>query len=177
MSGGAAPGRLARLFAPRALRWSLVELCRRTTLEGWEHLQAAEAAGRGVILIASSGAPWPVAARALAAWAGPLHLALPDGAAGRRLARLACAGDGAPRLAAEPAAVERALGEGGKVLVLAEPGARPPLVPPSIADDVPRLAITVERPRRGRYRLVVGAAGAEAPPGALTAAGERPERG
>lgn len=149
------PALLARLFAPRVLRWSLVELCRRTTLDGWEHLQAAEAAGRGVALIAASDAPWPVAARALAAWAGPLHLALPADARDRRTARLACSSSGAgPRLAAGPTAVRNALGVGDKVLftVGAETSAEL-----SLPDGVPVLPIAVENTGRGRYRLVISA--------------------
>ena len=144
-----------RLFAPRALRWTLVELCRRTTLEGWDELQAAAAAGRGIALVAPAGALWPVAARALAAWTGPLHLALPAGERDRRLARLVCAGgDSAPLLAAGPASVQGALAAGAKVLFVIEAGSPGP-PPPAIPDDVPRLAIAIERPGRGRYRLII----------------------
>lgn len=147
-------GSLARLFAPRSLRWSLVELCRRTTLEGWDELQAAAAAGCGVALIAPAGGSWPVAARAIAAWAGPLHLALPAGARDRRLARLACAGGAAaPRLAAGPDAVSTALAAGETVLFVIEAGTA--LDALAIPDEVPLVAIAVERLRRGRYRLVV----------------------
>jgi hypothetical protein len=148
-------GSLARLFAPRSLRWSLVELCRRTTLEGWDELQAAAAAGCGVALIAPAGGSWPVAARAIAAWAGPLHLALPAGARDRRLARLACAGGAAaPRLAAGPDAVGTALAAGETVLFVVEGGSPEPS-PPAVAGDLPRLAIAIEQPGRGRYRLVI----------------------
>jgi hypothetical protein len=154
VSGGLAGlGWPARLFAPRALRWSLVELCRRTTLAGWDDLQAAAAAGRGVALTTPAGAPWLVAARALAAWAGPLHLALPAGEADRRLARLACAGgEPGPRLAADPDAILSALAAGEKVLFVA--GAAAGLDVPAIPGHVPRVTVAVERPRRGRYRLV-----------------------
>jgi hypothetical protein len=144
----------ARLIAPRALRWSLVELCRRTTLVGWDELQAAAAAGRGVGLIARAGAAWFVAARALAAWAGPLHLALPAGERDRRLARLACAGgDLGLRLAADPDAARAALAGGEKVLFVVDAGAA--LEALALPDEVPRVAIAVESARHGRYRLVL----------------------
>jgi len=143
-----------RLFAPRALRWSLVELCRRTTLAGWDDLQAAAAAGRGVTLLTPSGAPWLVAARALAAWAGPLHLALPAGEPDRRLARLACArADPAPRLAADPEAIRGALAAGESVLFVVDAAIAPDAA--AIPDETPRVTVAVERPRRGRYRLVL----------------------
>jgi hypothetical protein len=144
----------ARLFAPRALRWSLVELCRRTTLVGWEHLQSPEAAGRGIALVTPAGTPWFVAARALAAWAGPLHRALPAGETDRRLARMACAGgDPGPRLAADPEALHRALAAGETVLFVVDAAIAPG--DPPIPDGMPRLTVAVERPRRGRYRLVL----------------------
>lgn len=150
---------LGRLFDPRPLRWSLVELCRRTTHEGWENLQTAEAAGRGVALVVAAGTPWVVAARALAAWAGPLHLALPAGADDRRLARLAGTnGDDGPRLAADPETVAGLLAAGEKVLFVARGEAPPDLAPlPAVAAPAV-LRVTVERPSRGRYRVVIGSA-------------------
>ncbi len=156
----ARPGPLARLFAPRALRWSLIELCRRTTHEGWERLLAAEAAGRGVALVIPAGGPWVVAARALAAWAGPLHLALPSGAAERRLARLVCSldGEGSSLLAPDPETVRSVLATRGKVLFVIAGEAGPDLARPSIPAGVPVLPLAVERPSRGRYRVVVGGA-------------------
>jgi hypothetical protein len=136
------------------LRWSLVELCRRTSLEGWDELQAAAAAGRGVALLTSAGAPWLVAARALAAWAGPLHLALPASERDRRLARLACAGgDPGPHLAAGPDGARAALTVGEKVLFVIDAGNAPD--PPAVPDGVPLVAIAVKLARRGRYRLVL----------------------
>lgn len=144
-----------RLFARRTLRWSLVELCRRTTLDGWDDLQEAAAAGRGVALLVSEGDEWPVAARALAGWAGPLHLALPAGGRARRLADLVCAdGASAPRPASGPDVVGRALAAGEKVLFVVETGSPPP-PPPAIPEGVAVLDVTVERPRRGRYRVVI----------------------
>lgn len=154
------PGLLSRLLAPRALRWSLVELCRRTTHDGWENLHAAEAAGRGVALVIPPGTRWVVAARALAAWAGPLHLALPAAAADRKLARLVCTSDReSPLLAADPEATNRVLAAGEKVLFVIE-GAEPrDLAPRPIPEGAPIVPLRVERPSRGRYRLVICEAG------------------
>lgn len=158
MSGSLGAGWPARLLAPRALRWNLVELCRRTSLEGWDALQAAAAAERGVALITSAGAPWLVAARALAAWAGPLHLALPAGDRDRRLARLACAsGDPGPRLAEGADAARGVLAAGGTVLFVVEAGTALDALP--IPDEIPQVAIAVERTRRGRYRLILSPRG------------------
>jgi hypothetical protein len=156
---GARPGPLARLLERllerRALRWSLVDLCRRTTHEGWEHLRAAEAAGRGVALVTPAGTLWVVAARALAAWAGPLHLAMPAGAADRRLAQLTCGGDG-PQLATSSKAITEALSRGARVLFVGSLE-----VPTEIQDALPFTCLSVVRlrvvrHRRGRYRLVIG---------------------
>lgn len=148
-------GWLTRPFAPRPLRWSLVELCRRTSLVGWEHLLAAQAAGGGVGLVAESGTPWPVAARAIAAWAGPLHLAPPGRAADRRLARLACSGDDGPREAPSPEAAREALSAGGTVLFVAAAGAPNELAAAAFPDGTGVLRVLVERAPRGRYRVSI----------------------
>lgn len=148
------PGWLALLLAPRPLRWSLVELCRRTTLDGWDELQSAAAAGRGVALLASSDDQWPVAARALAGWAGPLHLALTADGRSARWARLWSAdGESSPRPADGADAVGKALAAGEKVLFVIEAGSPPR--PTAIPDGVPVLDVAIERPQRGRYRLVI----------------------
>lgn len=159
MSGrsGARRSFLGRLLLPAPLRGSLVELCRRTTHEGWDRLQAATAAGAGVALVTSASAPWPVAARALAAWAGPLHLALPEDAAGRTLARLLCTGDPeSPRLAGDPPSIEAALTGGGRVLFVIAGDVAPDRITLPIPDEARVLPISVEQPGRGRYRLVIG---------------------
>jgi len=163
-SGDRRPSPLARLLGRsterRALRWNLVELCRRTAHEGWEHLQAAEAAGRGVALVVAAAGPWVIAARALAAWAGPLHLAPPAGAAERRLARRLCsAGRDRPRLAPDDDAAGRALAAGEKVLYVVAGQTASGLAPPAIPAGVPILPLAVEHSSRGRYRLVVGKPG------------------
>lgn len=148
---------LTRWLLPAPLRWSLVELCRRTTHEGWERLLEATTAGGGVVLIASAGSSWPVAARALAAWAGPLHLALPEGAGDRRLARLLCAGGPeSPRLAPDPASIAAALAAGGKVLFVLPSNTPLDRPTPPIQSGTPALPVAVEQPARGRYRLVIG---------------------
>lgn len=81
-------------------RFDLVTLCRHLSLEGWEHLQEAETAGRGVLLLTSALGYPGIAARAVGAYAGPV---------------LPAAGD--------RAALERVLAAGGKAMVVLD---RPP---------------------------------------------------
>lgn len=60
-----------------AHRFDLVELCRRTTLEDWDHLLDArrQAAPRGVFVMTAHFGVWEQAAHALGAWGGgPLHV-------------------------------------------------------------------------------------------------------
>jgi KDO2-lipid IV(A) lauroyltransferase len=57
-----------------ATRFDLVALCRRVTLEGWEHLEAAEAEGRGVFILSAHLGVWEIAAWAVGTYAGPLHV-------------------------------------------------------------------------------------------------------
>ena len=56
-----------------AARFDLVELCRRLTLEGWDHLQTAASAGRGVLVLTADLGSWEIATRAVGTYAGPLH--------------------------------------------------------------------------------------------------------
>jgi KDO2-lipid IV(A) lauroyltransferase len=177
-------------------RFDLVELCRRLTLEGWDHLQAAEAAGRGVLVLTGHLGLWEVVAWAVGAYAGPVH------ALGRPLAN--------PRLAAEHArTAERfglrlqpersatgemaaALAAGEKVAAVIDrpppPGADRVAVPflgrPIEVSSLPaRLALQLGAPAvpvfalpapRGRYRLIVRP-GIQ-PPNPGTAADPDPER-
>lgn len=60
-------------------RFDLVELCRRMDLEGWEHLQEAEAragdeAGVGVVVLSAHLGLWEVAAYPPGIYGGPLHV-------------------------------------------------------------------------------------------------------
>jgi KDO2-lipid IV(A) lauroyltransferase len=59
-----------------AYRFDLVELCRRTTLDGWDHLLAARraAAPRGIFVITAHFGPWEQGPLALGSWGGPLHV-------------------------------------------------------------------------------------------------------
>ena len=61
----------AFLDALSARRFDAPELCRRVTWEGFEHLTQAEAAGRGVIVLAAHFGNWEVVPAALAATWGP----------------------------------------------------------------------------------------------------------
>lgn len=55
-----------------ARRFAASELCRRVTWEGFEHLLAAERAGRGVIVLSAHFGNWEVVPAALAATHGPM---------------------------------------------------------------------------------------------------------
>lgn len=55
-------------------RFDLVGLCRRLTLEGWEHLEAAEARGKGVFITSGHLGNWEVAAYPVGIYRGPFHV-------------------------------------------------------------------------------------------------------
>lgn len=55
-------------------RFDLVELCRRLTLEGWEHVEEAEALDRGVFFLSAHLGYWEVAAYPPGIYGGPLHV-------------------------------------------------------------------------------------------------------
>lgn len=54
-------------------RFDAVELCERLTLEGWEHVVAAQEAGRGALLLSAHLGNWEMAGHALGLYRGPLH--------------------------------------------------------------------------------------------------------
>jgi KDO2-lipid IV(A) lauroyltransferase len=53
-------------------RFDPVELCQRFTYEGWEHLDAAAAAGKGVFLLTAHLGLWEIAALPVGLYKGPL---------------------------------------------------------------------------------------------------------
>jgi KDO2-lipid IV(A) lauroyltransferase len=55
-------------------RLDAVGFCRRLTLAGWEHLAAAEGAGRGVLVLSAHLGNWEVAARPVGLYRGPFHV-------------------------------------------------------------------------------------------------------
>jgi KDO2-lipid IV(A) lauroyltransferase len=55
-------------------RFDAVELCRRWTLEGWEHLDAAEARGRGVLVMSAHLGHWEIAALPVGLYRGDFHV-------------------------------------------------------------------------------------------------------
>lgn len=59
-----------------ARRFDLVEMCRRVTLEGWEHVGEARrrAAPRGVFIMTAHMGLWEMAAHVFGTYAGPLHV-------------------------------------------------------------------------------------------------------
>jgi len=55
-------------------RLDAVGFCRRLTLVGWERLAAAEAHGRGVLVLSAHLGNWEVAARPVGLYRGPFHV-------------------------------------------------------------------------------------------------------
>ena len=51
-----------------------VEFCRRLTIRGWHHLDAAEAQGRGVVVFGGHTGNWEIAARTLGLYRTPYHI-------------------------------------------------------------------------------------------------------
>jgi Kdo2-lipid IVA lauroyltransferase/acyltransferase len=54
-------------------RFDAVELCRRFSFEGWEHLNRAAAMGRGVFLLGAHLGSWEISGRAIGLYHGVLH--------------------------------------------------------------------------------------------------------
>ncbi|HXU45780.1 MAG TPA: hypothetical protein VN783_09650, partial [Thermoanaerobaculia bacterium] len=54
-------------------RFDLVELCRRITYEGWEHVEAAESAGKGVFVLGSHLGYWELSGRPIGLYRGTVH--------------------------------------------------------------------------------------------------------
>ena len=55
-----------------SLRFDLVELCRRTTISGMEHVVAAEARGRGIIFLGAHFGDWEIIHPTVARASGPI---------------------------------------------------------------------------------------------------------
>lgn len=55
-------------------RFDAVELCRRLSIEGWEHVQAAESLGRGTFFLSAHLGQWEIAAYPPGLYGGPLHV-------------------------------------------------------------------------------------------------------
>ncbi|MEM7582992.1 MAG: hypothetical protein AAF560_06405 [Acidobacteriota bacterium] len=62
----------AELSAVRG--WSARRLCRRSSLEGWRHLVAAEERGRGVLILPLPSATWPLVPVAVGLYRGVVDL-------------------------------------------------------------------------------------------------------
>jgi KDO2-lipid IV(A) lauroyltransferase len=60
--------------AVSAFRFSEAELCARLTIEGWEHLDAARAAGNGVLAMSAHLGSWEIAAYPIGLYREPLHV-------------------------------------------------------------------------------------------------------
>ncbi len=55
-------------------RFDPVEICRRLTLEGWHHLDAAEKLGRGTLIVTAHLGNWEIIGYALALYKGETHV-------------------------------------------------------------------------------------------------------
>jgi KDO2-lipid IV(A) lauroyltransferase len=157
-------------------RFSAVELCRRFTYEGWEHLGAAEAMGRGVFLLGAHLGHWEISGRPIGLYRGPLHtVARPAdnpyldrelNRLRRRLGYLVIDKRGAARRMLE------ALRQGGRIGILPDQRVRPRegiLVPffgrpalttpvlarISLRHEVPVVPVFAYPEPGGRYRMVV----------------------
>lgn len=105
---------LARRLDPAAL-------CRRLRLDGWEHLKAAEAEGRGVVLLAAPYALGAFALLPIGLYRGRVEILAP---AKERRDLILCQpekGFGLHLLQGEPAAVLAASGRLGAIFDLADP--------------------------------------------------------
>jgi KDO2-lipid IV(A) lauroyltransferase len=54
-------------------RFDAVELCRRVSYEGWEHLDRAERLGRGVFLLGAHHGYWEISGRPIGLYRGVIH--------------------------------------------------------------------------------------------------------
>jgi Kdo2-lipid IVA lauroyltransferase/acyltransferase len=54
-------------------RFDPVEICRRFTFEGWEHLERAESLGRGVFLLGAHHGLWEISGKPIALYRGPMY--------------------------------------------------------------------------------------------------------
>ncbi len=55
-------------------RFDSREVCRRLTLEGWEHFEAARAEGRGVLVMSAHLGSWEMAAHVVGLYGEPMHV-------------------------------------------------------------------------------------------------------
>jgi KDO2-lipid IV(A) lauroyltransferase len=60
--------------AVSATRFDAVEICRHFTLEGWEHLEAAERLGRGLFMLTAHIGFWELAPHILGLYRGPISI-------------------------------------------------------------------------------------------------------
>lgn len=63
----------ARFDGASACRFDARALCKRLTLEGWDHLEAAESQGQGLLILGAGFGSWPIAALAVALYRGPIE--------------------------------------------------------------------------------------------------------
>ena len=57
-----------------AHRFDRLEMCRHLTINGWEHLEEARRAGRGVLVMSAHLGTWEMAAHVVGLYAEPMHV-------------------------------------------------------------------------------------------------------
>jgi Kdo2-lipid IVA lauroyltransferase/acyltransferase len=173
-------------------RFDAVELCRRFSYEGWEHLDRAERLGRGVFLLGAHHGYWEISGRPIGLYRGVLHTVarpadnpylerelsrlrrglgyavLPKRGAARRMLQVVRAG-GRVGILPDQRVQER---EGILVPFFGHPALTTPVLARlSLRDGCPVVPVFAYPEPRGRYRLVIrppilpeeaAAAGAEA---------------
>lgn len=136
-----------------------VDLCRRLTLDGWQHLVEAEVPGRGVVLEAVAEGPWPFALAAVGLYRGQVDVLVAERSLARQVPRPWLRRFAAATLTPEAAlgpAVE-ALENRGRVLVVVSAAGIAPDLTAGLARraGAPHLRISAGARRRGRYRVAV----------------------
>ena len=157
-------------------RFDAVELCRRFSYEGWEHLDRAERLGRGVFLLGAHHGYWEISGRPIGLYRGVLHTVarpadnphlerelsrlrrglgyavLPKRGAARRMLQVVRAG-GRVGILPDQRVQER---EGILVPFFGHPALTTPVLARlSLRDGCPVVPVFAYPQPRGRYRLVI----------------------
>jgi len=114
-----------RYELPGTLRLDPTELCRRLSLEGWNHLAEAERGDRPALILSAPLGAWEVAAVAVAIYRGRLDVVPPAGGPGARRAPSSRLDDRREALELRPHRTEAELAgsfeTGRRLLVVAQP--------------------------------------------------------
>jgi len=157
-------------------RFDAVELCRRFSYEGWEHLDRAERLGRGVFLLGAHHGYWEISGRPIGLYRGVLHTVarpadnpylerelsrlrrglgyavLPKRGAARRMLQVIRAG-GRVGILPDQRVQER---EGILVPFFGHPALTTPVLARlALRDNCPVVPVFAYPEPRGRYRMVI----------------------